>query len=85
MALEFWAIAYQYQEDVWYDFSKKDDTFDLTETALLPTEDIAKQFIEDELSDQYVPVLIKIGSYENGILSYSRGKVETWDYEEDKE
>ncbi|UGO47605.1 hypothetical protein MCCARTNEY_17 [Bacillus phage vB_BanH_McCartney] len=76
----FWAIAYQFEEDVFYDFKTEDETNDLSSSCFLPTEDMASAFIEDELSIQYVPVQITLETLQsNGVWSYTRGRVERWD------
>lgn len=31
--MKFWALAYQYEEDVFYDFVKEEDTMDLNEAC----------------------------------------------------
>lgn len=78
--MKFYALAYQYQEDIFYDFAKGEDTHDLTETCLLPTKEMAGQFVENELSVDYVPVEIELETLQrNGTWSYSRGQVERWD------
>ncbi|BCC74174.1 hypothetical protein BCJMU51_p2029 (plasmid) [Bacillus cereus] len=78
--MKFWAVAYQFDEDVFWDFSKNEDTFDITERCFLPTKEMAEQFIEEELSIQYVPVEIELETLQkNGIWSYSRGRVDNWD------
>ncbi|HEF5705402.1 MULTISPECIES: hypothetical protein [unclassified Bacillus cereus group] len=78
--MKFWAIAYQYQEDVFYDLKTEDDTLELSETCFLPTKKTAEQYIENELSIQYVPVRIDLETLKkNGIWSYTRGRVERWD------
>ncbi|MFA2694547.1 hypothetical protein [Bacillus mycoides] len=78
--MKFWAIAYQFEEDVFWDFAKKDETNDLTETCLLPTKTIAEEFIENELSINYVPIEIELETLQkNGVWSYTRGRVERWD------
>jgi len=80
--MKFWAIGYLYQEDVWFDLEKQEDTFDLRSTCFLPTKEMAKQYIEDELSIQYVPVEIEVETLRNGVWSWSRGEVSTWDDED---
>ncbi|MGH0596652.1 hypothetical protein [Bacillus mycoides] len=81
--MKFWAIAYQYQEDVFFDFAKEDDTMDLTETCFLPTEELAKSIIGELLNNHdYIPVEIELETLQkNGVWSYARGKVERWDEE----
>ncbi|MEC3159328.1 hypothetical protein P9Z94_25105 [Bacillus thuringiensis] len=78
--MKFWAIAYQFEEDVFWDFAKNDETNDLTETCFLPTKTIVEEFIENELSINYVPVEIELETLQkNGVWSYTRGRVEHWD------
>ncbi|PIE91728.1 hypothetical protein CO726_30620 [Bacillus fungorum] len=80
--MKFWALAYQYQEDVFYDFAKEEDTMDLSEACFLPTKDVADDFISQQLDDDYVPVEIELETLQkNGIWSWSRERVERWDEE----
>ncbi len=80
--MKFYAIAFLYQEDVFVDFAKKEDVMELNSTCLLPTKEMADQYIEDELSDQYVTVEIEIDSISrNGTWSWSRSRVDRWDEE----
>lgn len=78
--MKFYAIAYQYEEDSFYDLSTHEETLFLKETCFLPTEELAQQIIDEELSVKYVPVEINLTSLqENGIWSYERGRVDVWD------
>jgi hypothetical protein len=78
--MKFWAIAYKYQEDVFYDFAKMDDGIGLEPTCLLPTESLAKIYVEDELGSDYVAVEVDIYKVElNGSWSYSFDTVEEWE------
>ncbi|TFF45794.1 hypothetical protein [Bacillus thuringiensis] len=80
--MKFWALAYQYQEDVFYDFAKEEDAMDLSESCFLPTEEVAEDFISQQLDSDYVPVEIELETLQkNGIWSWSRGRVERWDEE----
>lgn len=80
--MKFWTIAYQFEEDVFFDFSANDTTFTLNETCFLPTESMAKEFIEENLNIDFVPVEIELERLEkNGVWTYVRGKVERWDEE----
>ncbi|WP_088363343.1 hypothetical protein [Bacillus cereus] len=81
--MKFWALAYQFQEEVYYDFEKEEDTVNLSETCFLPTKPLAEAFIKKELSvDAYVPVEIELETlHKNGNYSYSRGRVDRWDEE----
>lgn len=82
MAMNFWAIAVKYDEDVFYDFEKEEDTFHLSESCMLPTKAMADQIIEDELCDQYTSVSVTIETIEkSGSWSYTRGTVPEWDEE----
>ncbi|MEC5307807.1 hypothetical protein [Bacillus thuringiensis] len=80
--MKFWALAYQYEEDVFYDFVKEEDAMDLSEACFLPTKEVAEDFISQHLDDDYVPVEIELETLQkNGIWSWSRGRVERWDEE----
>ncbi|QWH09508.1 hypothetical protein [Bacillus mycoides] len=80
--MKFWALAYQYEEDVFYDFVKEEDTMDLSEACFLPAKEVAEDFISQQLDDDYVPVEIELETLQkNGIWSWSRGRVERWDEE----
>ncbi|MCU5755678.1 hypothetical protein OCD05_05330 [Bacillus cereus] len=80
--MKFYAIAYQFEEDSFYDLSTQEETLSLKETCFLPTKELAQKFIDEELSVKYVPVEINLTSLqENGIWSYERSRVDTWDEE----
>lgn len=86
--MKFWAIAYKYEEDAFYDVAAGEDTMSITETCFLPTKELAEQVIENELSVNYVPVEITLLRLEkNGIWEHTRGRVKEWDsyHEEDEE
>lgn len=75
--MKFYAIANQYQEDVFVDFAKKEDVLELNSTCLLPTKEMAEQYIEDELSNQYVVIEIELETINrNGTWSWSRSRVD---------
>lgn len=78
--MEFWAVAYLWQEDIFYDFLKEDDTHDLKESCFLPTRELAVEYIAEHLGADYDPVEINLERLEkNGIWSYTRGTVKKWD------
>lgn len=78
--MKFWALAYQFQEDIFYDFRTEIDTTDLTESCFLPSKSLAKQMIDEIGGEDYVPVEIELERLErNGIWTWSRGKVDKWD------
>lgn len=78
--MEFWAIAYEWQEDIYYDFEKQEDTHNLTESCFLPTREMAVEFISEELDADYTPVRITLERLEeNGVWSHTRGTVKRWD------
>jgi hypothetical protein len=87
MALTVFAIGYKYQEDVFFDFLKGEDSYDLGPTCFLPTRSLAEQIIEDELSTQYGVIEIKIETVGKGIWSWYRESFPDWDdiYNEDEE
>jgi len=81
--MKLWACAYIYEEDYFYDFAKGETGYDIESTQLLPTKELAEQMIEELLCDDYVPVDIDIHSYkENGVMSYSVGRVDKWEDED---
>lgn len=78
--MKFWAIAYKYQEDVFYDVVKCEDTMDLTGQCLLPSLELANQIIEDMLEEDYVAVEIEIETLsKQGVMTWTRGSIEEWD------
>lgn len=82
--MKFYALAYQHQEDVYYNFEEKEDTLELDNKCFLPTKQMAEDFIEDQLSIDYVPVEIELLTLNgNGTWSMSRGRVDRWDAEYD--
>ena len=77
--MKMWAIAYQYDEDYFWDFEKHDVTYGIESSQLLPTKELADQLIKDILSDDFVSVDIDIESYRSGgVMSYTMGKVDRW-------
>lgn len=77
--MKFWAIAYKWQDDVFFNFLIGETMMDMNEEFLLPTEEMALGFIMNELGGDFVPVEIFIESYRNGILAWNRGPVSEWD------
>lgn len=76
----FWAIAYEFQEDIFYDFKKNEDTHSLEPSCFLPTREMAVEFISEELGADYEPVEITLERLEpNGTWTYTRGPVKRWD------
>lgn len=78
--MKFWALAYFYQDEVFYDFAKEEDTMDLSATCFLPTKEVAEDFISQHLDDDYAPVEIELETLQkNGVWSYARSQFERWD------
>lgn len=81
--MKFWAIAYLYQEDVFFDFGKGDegeDVLGLEQTCLLPTKQLALEIINNELGGDYVPVKIELETLnKNGTWVWSRDTIDQWD------
>lgn len=79
LQMEFWAIAYRYQEDIFYDFEKEDFTHQFSAACLLPSEDIANQIVEDQLGHESVAAKVTLHSLtEQGVMSYSVSEVKEW-------
>lgn len=80
--MKFWAIGYKYQEEVYFDFEKGDDTLGLEPTCLLPTQKVAEEMIKEEFGMDYLPVEIELLSLNhNGVWTHTRGRVSYWDKE----
>lgn len=80
VTMNFWAIAYKYQEDVYYNVATDECGMTMSEQCLLPSEELAKYLIEESLNDEYVPVEIKIESLsKQGVLVWGRGEIKEWD------
>lgn len=78
--MKFWAIAYKYQEDVFYNCETGEDTMDFSSEILLPCETLAQQVINDELNVDYAPVEIEIESVsKQGVICWCRGEFGEWD------
>jgi len=78
--MKFWAIAYKYQEDVFYNIATDEDTMNLDEQCFLPSESLAQQLIEERLGSEYAPIVIDLETLQkNGVWSYSRGNLPEWD------
>jgi hypothetical protein len=79
--MKFWVLGYLYQEDVYYDFEMKEDSYDLKPSCFLPTKEMAQQIIGQELSVQYIPIEIELQTLNFGSWSWSRDKLPFWDDE----
>lgn len=69
--LVMYAIVDSHNEGFYYDFKESDFTMDFSGQCLLPTRELAKKFIEEELTDNEKAI-------EVGIESIS--KAGTWVY-----
>lgn len=79
--MEFWAIAYKYEESIFYDFKKQGLTHNFSEACFLPSEELANQLIEDEFGNEAVAVKVELNSLsESGVWTYSVGKVAEWEH-----
>ena len=85
--MDFYAMAYQFQEGIFYDHAKGDLTHDLQPTCFLPTKELAEQIIKDEHGEgEFIPVKITMESLRDGVWAYTRERVANWDegYEEEE-
>lgn len=74
--MEFWAIADNHNEDFFYNFKENTEVSGLSASCFLPSEEMANQFIEDELSVNYTAVPVTLTVLEaNGSFSYELGKI----------
>lgn len=77
--MEFWAIAYKFEENIFYDFKKKELTHNFSEACFLPSEELANQLIQEEFGNEAVAVKVVLHSLSaNGVCSYTVGKVAEW-------
>lgn len=78
--MEFWALAFKNEEGNFYDFKSKDNEVYLKESCLLPTREMAENFMNDYLSNAYVVVKVKINSCidESEKMGYSMTMLEEW-------
>ena len=78
--MKFYAIAYKFQEDIFYNLVSGEETHELNEQCLLPCETLAAQVINDELNSDFVPVEITLETLtKDGVYSWHRGEVADWD------
>ncbi|MFV1457592.1 hypothetical protein [Bacillus mycoides] len=75
--MNFVAIARTDEEDVFYNVKKGEDTNSLNEECFLPSEDLAKQIIVDELCIDYKPVAVTLEVLErSGSFTYGVAEIE---------
>jgi hypothetical protein len=80
--MKMYIIVDKYNEGFYYNFEKEDFYMDITEQSLLPSKEMAKTYIEDQLCSDCVPAEIDIESVSKmGTWVYSIENV--WD--DDKE
>ena len=78
--MNVWVIAYRYDEDAFYDFDTDDTTGGLKPTCFLPTEDVANDYIRNELNDEYVAAKVTIHRVEeNGVWAHSIDGIPEWE------
>ena len=78
--MEFWALAYKYEDGNFYDFKLKYNEVYLKDSCLLPTQEMAENYIRDNLSNAYTVVKVKIHSYadEGKKLGYLMTRLPEW-------
>lgn len=60
--MDFYAAGYKFEDDVFYDFGKQEDTNGIEPTCLLPTKEIVAHLIDTELGDAYFVVPVELNS-----------------------
>lgn len=78
--MEFCALAYKPKEGHFYDFKTGDLANHLEANCLLPTEEMANQYIEENQLTDYVAVPIRLHSYttEGNKLGYEMPRLKEW-------
>ncbi|OAJ75233.1 hypothetical protein AYJ08_00345 [Brevibacillus sp. SKDU10] len=75
-----WAIGFEHQEDTFYNFTKGEEDTNLTFNHLVPTKDMAMDFIENYLAISYIPIPVTIISYsEDGTFVYAYDPLYEWE------
>ncbi|HZG16944.1 MAG TPA: hypothetical protein VE710_18290 [Candidatus Bathyarchaeia archaeon] len=73
-----WAIAFKYQEGAFYNFEKGEEDLELSFSHLVPSKDMAEDFIEDYLAITYIPVPVTIISFSKDAFVYTYEKPSEW-------
>lgn len=78
--MEFWVLGYRKKEGNFYDFKLKENEVYLKESCLLPTEEMANEFLDNHLSDDYVVLKVTITSYasEGSKMGYLLQRLPEW-------
>lgn len=77
--MEFYVLANTNEEEVYYDIANEQDALVLNSGCFLPTKDLADQYIEDQLSSNYIPVKINVETVSlNGNFVWTREVVPQW-------
>jgi hypothetical protein len=73
-----YAIAYKYEEEVWVNFKDAEDTDSLSFECLLPSENLAKEYIEDVLTEDYMVIPVTVVSYREGTTHFEYAGPKEW-------
>lgn len=78
-----YALEDKYNEDCFYCFEKEDTLFDLKSTSLMPTKELAEQFIEENLGNDFRVVEVTFHRImKDGTWEFSVKRLDSSDDEE---
>lgn len=78
--LTIYVIAHKYESDVFYDAREESSTTTFNAGLFFPTQEIAEEYIEDQLSNQYEVVPANIYRYDGAGLEWGlMDTPESWD------
>lgn len=82
MSFTMYVITNKDIDDSYWNIEKEDcEDMSIDEKCLLPTKEIAKQFIKDNLTDKYAVVEVYIYSIsKGGVWEYSINEEKVWEW-----
>lgn len=80
-----YALAYKHEEDVWANFEKDVADHGLAFWSLLPSEQIAREQVEEVWGTDYEIVPVEIISYRDGVTHFEYSDPEAWQYQGNEE
>lgn len=75
-----YAIAYKFEEGAWIKFvgDGSVDTLDLDFSCLLPTKEMAIEYISNVLSSDYEVIQVEVEKYHNGMSVFAYKEPKEW-------
>ncbi|MFD7521424.1 hypothetical protein [Paenibacillus chitinolyticus] len=74
-----YALADQYNQEFFYNLASEEDDMEFPSfNHFLPTREMAENFIEDQLCEDYVVVEVQLVSYREGVISVQYTEPDRW-------